>query len=65
MILKKDLISLKLLIQTDEDKVLKPKVLDNVGDLNDLCYIYKDTYNEEVDGLNTKKKTKNFFTAKN
>ena len=64
MILKKDLISLKLLIQTDEDKVLKPKVLDNVGDLNDLCYIYKDTYNEEVDGLNTKKKQKTFLLQK-
>ena len=64
MILKKDLISLKLLIQTDEDKVLKPKVLDNVGDLNDLCYIYKDTYNEEVDGLNTKKNKKLFYCKK-
>ena len=50
--------------QTDENKVLKPKVLDNVGDLfNDLYYIYKDKYNEEKDGLNTKK-TKKFFTLK-
>ena len=41
--------------QTDENKVLKPKVLDNVGDLfNELYYIYKDKYNEEKDGLNTK-----------
>ena len=39
---------------------MKPKVLDNVGDLfNDLYYIYKDKYNEEKDGLNTK--IKNFF----
>ena len=43
--------------QTDENKVLKPKVLDNVGDLfNELYYIYKDKYNEEKDGLNTKNK---------
>ena len=43
--------------QTDENKVLKPKVLDNAGDLfNDLYYIYKDKYNEEKDGLNTKGK---------
>ena len=43
--------------QTDENKVLKPKVLDNAGDLfNDLYYIYKDKHNEEKDGLNTKGK---------
>ena len=43
--------------QADENKVLKPKVLDNVGDLfNELYYIYKDKYNEEKDGLNTKDK---------
>ena len=43
--------------QTNENKELKPKVLDNVGDLfNDLYYIYKDKYNEEKDGLNTKNK---------
>ena len=36
---------------------MKPKVLDNVGDLfNELYYIYKDKYNEEKDGLNTKDK---------
>ena len=41
--------------QTNENKVLKPKVLDNVRDLfNDLYYIWKDKYNEEKDGLNTK-----------
>ena len=50
--------------QTDENKVLKPKVLDNAGDLfNDLYYIYKDKYNEEKDGLNTK--DKNLYTTKN
>ena len=43
--------------QTNENNVLKPKVLDNVEDLfNDLYYIYKDKYNEEKDGLNTKNK---------
>ena len=43
--------------QADENKVLKPKVLGNVGDLfNELYYIYKDKYNEEKDGLNTKDK---------
>ena len=48
--------------QTNENKVLKPKVLDNVGDLfNDLYYIYKDKYNEEKDGLNTKNKNKNLL----
>ena len=37
--------------QTNENKVLKPKILNNVGDLfNDLYYIYKDKYNEEKDG---------------
>ena len=36
---------------------MKPKVLDNVGDLfNELCYVYKDNYNKEKDGLNTKDK---------
>ena len=34
--------------QTNENKALKPKALDNVGDLfNELHYIYKDKYNEE------------------
>ena len=45
--------------QTDENKVLKPKVLDNVGELfNDLYYIYKDQNNEEKDDLNRKNKKK-------
>ena len=43
--------------QTNENKVLKTKVLDNVGDLfNELYYVYKDKYNEEKEGLNTKNK---------
>ena len=43
--------------QTKENKVLKTKVLDNVGDLfNELYYVSKDKYNEEKDGLNTKNK---------
>ena len=53
--------------QTNENKELKPKVLDNVGDLfNDLYYIYKDKYNEEKDGSNTKNntKTKTFLLQK-
>ena len=42
--------------QTNENKVLTPKVIDNVGDLfNELYYIYRDKYNDEKDGLNTKK----------
>ena len=45
--------------QTDDNKVLKPKVLDDTGDLfNNLYYIYKDKYNERKDGLNTKDKKK-------
>ena len=36
---------------------MKPKVLDNVGDLfNELYYIYKGKNNEEKDVLNTKNK---------
>ena len=39
------------------NKVLKPKVLGSVADLfNELYYLYKDKYNEEKDGLNTKNK---------
>ena len=42
--------------QTNENKIVKQKVLDNVGDLfNELYYIYKDKYNEEKDGLTAKK----------
>ena len=43
--------------QTDENKALKSKVLDNIEDIfNELYYIYKDKYNGEKDGLNTKNK---------
>ena len=43
--------------QTNENKVLKPNVLDNIGDLfNELYYICKDKHNEEKDDLNTKDK---------
>ena len=43
--------------QANENKVLKSKVLQNIGDLfNDLYYISNDKYNEEKDGLNTKEK---------
>ena len=46
--------------QTDENKNLQEKVLDDVGDLfNELYYIYKDKYSEEKDGLNARYK-KNF-----
>ena len=41
--------------QTKTNENLKEKVLDNVGDLfNELYYIYKDKYNEEINSLNTK-----------
>ena len=41
---------------------MKSKVLDNVGDLfNEVYYVYKDKYNEEKDGLNTKNVTENIF----
>ena len=44
-------------LQTDENRVLKPKVLDNVGDLFDKqYYIYKNKYNKEKDGLCTTNK---------
>ena len=50
--------------QTDKNKELKSKVLDNVGDFsNELYYVYKDKYNEEKESLNTKKKK--IFTIKN
>ena len=48
--------------QTNENKALKPKALDNVGDLfNELHYIYKDKYNEEKEGLNTKNKKRFYY----
>ena len=43
-------------LQTNENRVLRPKVLDNVGDLfNELYYISIDKYNGEKGGLNKKK----------
>ena len=43
--------------QTDENKNLQKKLLDDVGDLvNELYYVYKDNYSEEKDGLNTRQK---------
>ena len=49
--------------ETDENKVLRPKVLDIVRDLfNELYYIYKDKYSEKKDGLN--RKNKFFFNYK-
>ena len=43
--------------QADKNKDLKPKVLNNAGDLfNEMYYIYKDKYNEEKNGLNAKNK---------
>ena len=52
-------------LQTNEYRVLKPKVLDNVGDLfNELYYISIHKYNEEKDGLNTKKKKTEYFYYK-
>ena len=51
--------------QENENKVLKPKVLDNVGDLfNELYYIYKDKYKEEKQGLNKYKKQNIFLLQK-
>ena len=41
---------------------MNPNVLDNVGDLfNELYYIYKDKYNEEKEGLNTKNKKRFYY----
>ena len=50
--------------QTEANKSLKEKVLENVGDLfNELYYIYKDKYNEEINSLDTKDR-KNFNYTK-
>ena len=44
--------------QTDDNKVLKEKVLDSVGDaFSELYYIYKDKHNKEKDGLNARDTT--------
>ena len=48
--------------QTNEIKVLKSKVSDNIRDLfNELYYICKDKYNEEKDDLNTKDKKRLYY----
>ena len=45
--------------QTKANKKLKEKVLDNAGNLfNDLYYIYKDKYNEEINSLDTENRKK-------
>ena len=41
--------------QTDKNKNLEKKVLDKIGDLfNELYYLYKDKYNKEEYGLNSR-----------
>ena len=48
--------------RTEANKNLKEKVLDSIRDLfNELYYIYKDKYNEEINSLNKKTK-KNLIT---
>ena len=43
--------------RTEANKNLKEKVLDNIIDLfNELYYIYKDKYNEEINSLNKRQK---------
>ena len=45
--------------RTKSNKNLKNKVLNNAGDLyNDLYYIYKNKYNEEINSLDTENKKK-------
>ena len=45
--------------QTKANKKLKEKVLDNAGNLfNDLYYIYKYKYNEEINSLDTENRKK-------
>ena len=45
--------------QTKANEKLKEKVLDNARNLfNDLYYIYKDKYNEEINSLDTKNRIK-------
>ena len=44
--------------QTDDNKVLKEKVLDGVGDVfSELYYIYRDKHNKKKDGLNARDNT--------
>ena len=45
--------------RTKDKKILKDKVLSNVGNLyNGLYYIYKDKYNEKINNVDTKNKKK-------
>ena len=45
--------------RTKANKILKEKVLDNAGNLfNDLYYIYKYKYNEEINSLDTENRKK-------
>ena len=45
--------------RTEANKNLKEKVLDDVGDLyNELYYIYKDKYNEEINSLDMENRKK-------
>ena len=49
--------------QTKNNEDLKAKVLENVGDLfNELCYIYKERYEEEKDASNKKDAKKIDYT---
>ena len=49
--------------QTEANKDLKAKVLDNVGYFfNEMYYIYKEKYEEEKDGLNDKDTKKFDYT---
>ena len=46
--------------QAKTNENLKEKVLNNVGDLfNELYYIYRDKYNEQINSLNTRHTKKN------
>ena len=58
MIFIKNLLVLKNVTpRTKDNKSLKIKVLKDVGDLyNDLSYIYKNKYNEEINNLDTENK---------
>ena len=52
----KNLVGLKILVHKKKEKgILKEKVLSNAGELfNELYYIYKNIYNKEKHGSNTK-----------
>ena len=51
--------NLKNVIPRTKANKKKEKVLDNAGNLfNDLYYIYKDKYNEEINSLDTENRKK-------